>query len=282
MAIYLRPEANGVKVESTLLRFIHESPEYRRSLSMVYLANLPGEYIDERRIVEQHYSLRIHFARLGPQAFTPTMIREFEHFFGVPFRQSRVVGAFAALEALGLTAEELFRVWVPAEQVTRIHDQTVKRYRGLYIVNYDIPALLGRCCRDLDIFSMILRSTLPYSQIHDIVEQVIRALEQEAILPHPGIYSHVFHYSRGPFEQILDGCGYTCDARGEPIDPRQLSFFAYLLAQGCTGEDILAALRDPVRFFYTPYGVQEHNLVVYTAGDTFPEAARKFRSRVET
>ena len=281
VAIYLRPESNGVKVESTLLRFIHGSPEYRRSLGMVYLANLPGEMVDRRRIIENHYALRLHFARCGARAFTPTMIRGFEHFFGVRFAGARVLGAFEAMEVLGLTAEQLFQVWVPADQVIRLHDQTVKRYRGLYIVNYDIPALLARSCRDKDIFSMILRSTLPYSRLHDIVAQVVRALEQEDILPHPGIYTHVFHYSKGPFEQVLDAISYVCGPGGEPLEPRRLSFVAYLLAEGCREEDILEAIRRPIRFFHTPYGVQEHNLLVYTAGDTFPEAARKFRARLD-
>jgi len=127
---------------------------------------------------------------------------------------------------------------------------------------------------------MILRSALPYPQLQGIIEQVILALEAQGILPHPGIYSHVFHYSKGPFEQILDGSDYVCDGSGEPVDPRQLSFFAYLLERGFTAEEILAALRDPIAWFRTPYGAQEHHLFVYTDGDTFPEAARKFRSRI--
>ena len=281
VSVYLRPEANGVKVESTLLRFIHGSPEYRHSLGMVYLANLPGELVDQRRIIEKHYSLRLQFARCGGRSFTPTMIRGFEHFFGVRFEVSRVLGAFEAMEVLGLTPEQLFQVWVPADQVTRLHDQTVKRFRGLYIVNYDIPALLSRSCRDRDIFTMVLRSTLPYPRLHDIIAQAARALETEGILPHPGVYSHIFHYSKGPFEQLLDGISYVCDPQGNPVEPRRLSFLAYLLAEGCREEDVLEAIRRPIRFFRTPYGVQEHNLFVYTAGDSFREAAHKFRSRLD-
>jgi hypothetical protein len=130
---------------------------------------------------------------------------------------------------------------------------------------------------------MILRSFLPYSQFHTLIETISVALKEEGILTNPFLYSHVFHYSKGPFEQILDGIGYIYDQKNEHIDLAELSFFAYLLNAGCKREAILDAIRRPIMAFDVGEGLtEEHNLYVYTFEDSFEEASRKFQARVES
>ena len=80
IALYLRPESNGVLVESTIMRVITSG--YRQNTRMVYLANIPGDFVVARRVVERHYRLKIQFARSGKDAFTPQMQRRFERAFG--------------------------------------------------------------------------------------------------------------------------------------------------------------------------------------------------------
>ena len=53
--VYLRPETNGVLAESSLLRVIGNSSLYRERIELIYLANIPGEFIIENKIVEDHY-----------------------------------------------------------------------------------------------------------------------------------------------------------------------------------------------------------------------------------
>jgi hypothetical protein len=278
--IYLRPEANGVKVESTLLKVIRDDSLYKGSLKMVYLANIPGDFIVEKRVVEEHYALKIRFAREGRRAFTETMQKRFEGHFKVPFGEARVLGAFEAMKALDMSEEELIHIWVPLEQMTHIHGQSIKKYEEAYIVNYDIPALLLKNSPGTDIFSMILRSALPYSRFHEMIRTASLALKQEKILTNPKLYSHVFHYSKGPFEQILDSIGYVYIEGERHIDLSQICFFDYLLSGGSRKEEIIEAIRSPIMSFRTGAGDEERDLFTYTYEDSYAEASRKFESRI--
>ena len=281
IAIYLRPETNGVKVESTILGVIHKNAAYKKALQIVYLANLPGDFMVENRIIAEHYALNIHFAKKGKGAFTEGMILQFERYFDEKFDPASIIGPFEALELLGMTEEELFRIWVPVEDFTRINGQIVKKYADHYIVNYDIPALLQKNSTKTDVFSMILRSFLPYEEFHKLINSINGALEVEGIITNPVLYSHVFHYSKGPFEQILDGKGYIYTKEDQHIDLSELSFFSYLISNGCKREDILKAIDNPIlRFTVNGGKTEEHNLFVYTYNDSYEEALLKFRSRI--
>jgi hypothetical protein len=235
----------------------------------------------ENRIIEEHYALNIHFAKKGKGAFTEGMILQFERYFDEKFDSASIIGPFEALELLEMTEEELFRIWVPVEDFTRINGQIVKKYADHYIVNYDIPALLQKNSTRTDVFSMILRSFLPYEKFHKLINSINGALEVEGIITNPVLYSHVFHYSKGPFEQILDGKGYIYTKEDQHIDLSELSFFSYLISNGCKREDILKAIDNPIlRFTVNGGKTEEHNLFVYTYNDSYEEALLKFRSRI--
>ncbi len=279
VVLYLRPESNGVLTESTILRVIRDSPAYRDAFRMVYLANLPGDFIVERRIVEQHYALKLRLAREGKKAFTPTMVQAFQEHFHVPFHQARILGAFQALEELGLSARELFHIWVPTEEMATIHGQTVKRHGQVYVVNYDIPALLKRNSAATDVFAMVLRCTAAYRKIHEFIADAGKALNGVGILDNPRLYSHVFHYSKGPFEQVLDGLGYLYAPGGEPVPPQELSFLAYLLEHGAGKEEVLRVVREPIVQLRQDGTVREVNLFVATYEQSYSEALATF-SRV--
>ena len=155
----------------------------------------------------------------------------------------------------------------------------MKRYDGHFIVNYDIPALLHKNSAQTDIFSMIIRSFLPYPRFHGLINIINHALEEAEIVSEPGLYSHVFHYSKGPFEQILDGAGYVYEEGGRHLPPAQLSFFSYLLAAGIEEGEVFRALRDPIMRFRMKDGTeQERHLLEYTYEASFTEAVEKFRS----
>jgi hypothetical protein len=281
IAIYLRPEANGVRVESTILGVIHKNEAYKKALQIVYLANLPGDFMVKNHIVEEHYAVNIHFAREGKAAFTENMIHHFERFFHESFESAAVLGSFDSLEILGMTEEELFRVWVPDQDFARINGQSVKKFHDRYIVNYDIPALLQKNSGETDVFSMILRSFLPYEQFHGLINSINGALKEEGIITNPVLYSHVFHYSKGPFEQILDGKGYIYKEGDQHIDLSELSFFSYLISNDCEREEILDSISHPIMQFAVDGGsTEEHNLFVYTYNDTYEEALLKFKSKI--
>ncbi|MBN2352579.1 MAG: hypothetical protein JXD23_08420 [Spirochaetales bacterium] len=278
--LYLRPEVNGVLVESLLFR-VFKSQTYAQKFTVVYLANMTGDFVVKNRIIEQHYALKIMFARFGKAAFTRAMQGKFEEKFGVPFREAKIVPSFGADRLLGMSYEELFKLWVPPENYAVIFGQSVKRYGDWFIVNYDIPAILHKNSRRTDFAVMICRSLLTRREFHELVTEMQHRLVTEGAIPADRPLARTFHYSAGPFEQIQDGIGYLFDAGINHLPLPSISFAAYLMAHGIGKEAIMRAIRHPILRFRTPEGdTFEENLLSYTIDETYPGALEKFNQRV--
>jgi hypothetical protein len=281
VVLYLRPETNGVRTESCMLKVLHDDPASRPLYKLVYLANLPGEFIAANRIVEKRYALRERFARAGAAALTPTMIELLRAHFGETFDPAAVVGAYEALDRLGMSERELFEVWVDSGDFVRVHQQSVKLVRGLYVLNYDIPALLHRDSQATDVFTMILRCLAPYRGIRALIERMSAALADAGILSERRPQSRVFHYSTGPFMQILDGTCYVLDGSGKPVDAQALSFHASLAAAGVGPAEIRTAIDEPIMRFRTADGVVvERHLFDHTVDCSYTEARERLAARV--
>jgi hypothetical protein len=269
MVVYLRPETNGIQTESVLFR-VFKDPLWHSKVELVYLANVPGAFLLERGVVERHYAARVKFARQGAEAFTPAMRETFTRFFGVPFDRARVVGAFEALRLLGLDEEGLFRTWVPVYDLLDLEGQLVKRVSDdLFVVNYDIPALLTKHHAGTDVAAMVFRTELSYEEFKAAVDQIRQSLVREGLLDPDKPEHRVFHWSRGPFEQLLDARGYVYTVRDEPVEVADLAFGRFLLDKGETEESILAALNDPF--------ASGTNLFTATLFDTFEGAYSRLR-----
>jgi len=270
IVVYLRPETNGIQTESVLFR-VFKDPQWHGRVDLVYLANCPGAFLTDKGVIERHYSHRIRFARQGASAFTPAMRETFTRFFGVPFDRAQVVGAFEALGLLGMDEEALFRVWVPVYDLLDLEGQLVKRVGDdLFVVNYDIPALLTKHHEETDVAAMVFRTSLSYQDFKPAVAQIREALVREGLLDPDKPEHRVFHWSRGPFEQLLDAQGYVYTVRDEPVPLGELAFGRYLLDRGETEESILAALNDPF--------ASGRNLFTATLFDTFEGAHARFRA----
>lgn len=68
--VYLRPESNGILVESTIMKVIGLKAEVANKIKLIYLANLPGEFISKTRVIEKHYRLKLLFTKRG-KVFSP-------------------------------------------------------------------------------------------------------------------------------------------------------------------------------------------------------------------
>jgi hypothetical protein len=269
MVVYLRPETNGIQTESVLFR-VFKDPAWYSKVDLVYLANVPGAFLLERGVVERHYASRITFARHGAAAFTPAMKDSFTRFFGVPFDEANVVGAFDALALLNLDEEGVFQTWVPLRDLLEIEGQLVKRVsEDLFVVNYDIPALLTKHHDGTDVAAMVFRTELSYEEFKSAVEQIRRSLVKEGLLDPDKPENRVFHWSRGPFEQLLDAQGYVYNVSDEPVELSELAFGRFLLDKGETEESIRAALNDPF--------AAGRNLFTATLFSTFEEAYQRFK-----
>ena len=123
--VYLRPECNGVAVESALMKGVSKIPNWQKTVNLVYLANLPGDFLNEKGVVEEHYNTRIKFARKGKSLFTPYMEDVFSAFYKISFTDAKIIGAYSALSMLGLNEDELFKLWVDLDDSLIVNGQTV-------------------------------------------------------------------------------------------------------------------------------------------------------------
>ncbi len=252
--VYVRPETNSVQIESRLLRVVKRCPAYRNGLKLIYMANLPGEYMIRHRVIERHYSHTLFFAVHGAASFSEPMKREFEMRSGEPFSKERIIGGFEALSVLGMTPEGLFAVWVDEDAVITVAGQTLKFIDGYWIIGYDIPALMHKNTRNTDIAVMLFRTTLGYTYFSHLVSDMFSDIRGDGLVDTRMPRSRVFHYSRSPFEQLLDGTGYlVVDGHG-PAGIADLSFAQFAMSRGF-GLNVLAGiLSNPMIIWDRPDG----------------------------
>lgn len=270
--VYLRPETNGVLVESTLLRVIDKCRKDRDEVKLIYLANIPGDFILRNHIVERHYAQQFYFAVHGKNAFTGSMQKRVSAHFGVDWDQANIIGAFEALNILRTTPEELHSTWVPASDLLVVDGQSIKKIKGILVVNYDIPALLAKNTRSTDIAVMLFRCT-NYAYFEQLVHLMHDALVENGILGEKVPASRAFHYSKGPFEQLLDAIDYLYVSGSKPVPLEDLSFVRYAAARGFSLEDLLGVVRNPIGMFGNAGGeLTEDNIFVRTMDETYGEA----------
>jgi len=272
--VCLRPETNGVLVESIMLKAIRSDPEAKDRVSLAYLANLPGDFISGNRVIEEHYALKRSFAELGKAAFTPWMRSAFEARFDTSFENARITGAFEAMGILGLDADGLFRLWVPEDSFAVIHGQSIKKSGDLFIVNYDIPSLLHRNTAATDVAAMIFRTDLGYAGFGRLVRRMEGALLDAGVIKEGVPPSYVFHYSKGPLEQVLDAEGYLYDKDSSHTPMDQISFAAYLVERGIGLPALKRCLAHPI---VRSRGREEAYIFDLTLRDSYEAAYRKLR-----
>lgn len=246
---YLRPESNGVAVESTVLTVIRRCRAEGATIQLGYMANIPGSTIIRRRVVERHYATRLFFAVHGGAAFTPDMRRQFTEHYRQAFHPERVIGAFEALRRLSWHPEQLFDLWVDQAAVARIAGQVVKRYHDMFIVNYDLPALLHKNSVETDIAVMLFRADRGYELFFDLADTIRDALIAGGLLSKRLPISRAVHFSRSPFEQLLDARDYLLQPDGSPVEIEHTSFGRFLLQSGVPCNVIHGLVDHPICWF---------------------------------
>ena len=274
--VYLRPETNGVEVESTILRVVRNNPQYRNEIQLVYLANIPGDFIVRNKIIEDYLSCQLYFAVGGKDRFTEHMKNVFESYFRKSLNQAEVVSPFRAMELFSMTPDELFSLRVPMRDMLLINGQSIKKYQNVFIINYDIPGILHKNNNKTDIAAMVFRTTLKYSVIHNLIDDMGKALLKAGILHPKKPLSRIFHYSKGPFDQIKDAIGHLYRFGNEHVPISEISFAAYLIEKGFSETEILGTIRNPIIQIEARTGQRiENNLFSYTANDSFELAEKK-------
>ena len=265
--VYLRPECNGVAVESALMKGVSKIPNWQKTVNLVYLANLPGDFLNEKGVVEEHYNTRIKFARKGKSLFTPYMEDVFSAFYKISFTDARIIGAYSALSMLGLNEDELFKLWVDLNDMLIVNGQIVKKIGQYYVVNSDIPAILHKNNEKTDIAVMIFRTVLWGKDFYNVILKMTDVLLEKGILHSESQFSHVFHYSKGPFEQILDAVGFLYDSKGNHLPLDHISFFNFLLDKGLSAKEIDYFIRQPLFQFRMEDGRIEEKSIFQVTKD---------------
>ncbi len=273
--VYLRPEANGVLAESAILKVIERCSAYKKDLFLVYMANIPGDFIACHKLVEKHYAVKLVFAVRGGDAFTPEMRIAFERYFRERFDAAKPIGAFQAMDDLNLRAEELFSVRVPESEVLMVNGQSIKKVRGRYIVNYDIPALLHKNNAHTDIAVMLFRTRNGYHHFSELIREMKDAVVREGIIGPGQHFSRVFHYSKSPFEQALDARSHLFGSDGAFLGLEASSFAEYCMVRGLAAEQLHGLVDNPVCTFHTDDGPVEEHLSTFTEHDDYATALDK-------
>lgn len=273
--IFMRPDTNGALGEKAVLNAIHCCPEYStKHMQIAYLANIPSDTIIYRRICEQYYMLKMHFATLGGVLFTPAMRRACSEYFHTEFDPQRFVGAFPALELFSWSMEEMFNLRVDAQDILTLNGQTIKRYKGYFIVNYDIPALIHRYSLQYDIAVICVRMIgASYTYFASLADKMRKGLISEGVITPDSLFGRGFHYSRGPFDQLRDGAYFLVDEHGAPIPLEQLSFSRYLMERDVPLHTLQHLVENPVvTIADDDGGEQEVSIVDHTREYTYADA----------
>lgn len=279
--IYLRPETNGIAVEAILFGVIHNSELYRNGSNLVYLANLPGDFLTENEVIERHYSLKCKMAREGRACFTDAMISGFEKWYKVKWDDVKVISAYNALDQLGITSRELFELWVKDQDFYYIHGQSIKKIGDMYVINYDIPELLKKNRVDTDLAVMVLRTSLSNRDLTSLITDMEEALKDGGAIDPNTPPRRCFHYTKSPLEEILDGLGYLYNEKGEPKDLSSISFASYLMKKGLNEERIRYLVENPIVIMNEGGHEREVYLYDYLLGDSYDEAYEKISNIVK-
>lgn len=262
--LYLRPESNGVTIESLALKIINSIPEYKENLKLIYMANIPGEFIVEKHIVERHYRTKLIFATHGKKYFTPYMKSMFKKHFSVDTDDAKIMGAFEALRYFHMEPEELFSIWVPVDDILTVHGQTIKKYKDCYIVNYDIPALMHKNSRNTDIAVLMFRTSLKPKKLFELADNMQQKMYQAGFLKKGMALSRLIHMTKGPLEQILDARGYLYKEKDAQFGLEDISFGRFLLSTGMSTEEIMGMVNQPIVLYQDPadkkHTIKEGNL----------------------
>lgn len=278
--VYLRPETNGIIVESLLFGVIHENEAFRNGTTLVYLANLPGDFVSSRKVIERHYFLKCEMARKGKECFTPLMIQRFEKWYNVKWDDVNVISAYNALDILDISSKELFDIWVKDRDFFYVHGQSVKKVGNYYVVNYDIPELLKKNSASTDIAVMVFRTTLNNRDLTLLISKMEVALKEGGAINPDTPPRRCFHYSKSPLEEILDGLGYLYSDDGSSVLMESLSFVSYLISMGLEREYIYKLVYYPIVSIVENGIEKEVYLYDYLIGDSYEEAYEKISSIV--
>jgi hypothetical protein len=270
---YVRPESNRVVYESEIAKAI------KQRMEILYIANLNGRLFTEGGILRSHYASQFRFAedpRTELEAY-PEVAAAFEAHFGLPAGHADIRGSLQGLEDLGLSPERLFTSIVPDSDFLAAFGQTFKRIGGVFIVNYDLPALIARYRPDANVFVLCARRTTAgdsfYAELNrSIYEAIISRPDTPLLfgaelegLGWEAMVRRTYHVSTGRLMAMLDMSEFVFVEPTRRLDVAATPLGRALVeGQGLPAELLRAAKRrqlcrvappgkDPAALVYLPH-----------------------------
>lgn len=167
--ICVRPESNRLPYEAEILSVL------RARARVTYIANLNGRLFTEGGILHSRYASQFRFAR-DPRAFLelyPELALAFEEHFGLPVAEAPIRGSLGDLSEIGLSPEGLFATIVPDSDFLAVEGQTFKRIHGVFIVNYDLPAIARRYTPSANVFVALAEAEADSDDFYDDLNEAI-------------------------------------------------------------------------------------------------------------
>ncbi len=258
--VLLRPHTNTYKIESLLLSVFRKSPEYKKTIHIRYFANLPGKFILQSKMLQHHYETKLFFARNGKKAFSNEMKILFEKRYKEDFESAKIMGAFEAMEQLHLEENTLFNMKMNSKHYYKIAGQTInkissfKNRKPFYIINYEMPAVLLNTISTSNCAVILIRTTLNYKEFNKHVTAAFHLILKETNMRNNGVNEtetckRIFHYSKGPFEQLRDAFEFLYTIDKKKVSPKKFTFAKFLEEKGIPASTLYQLLRYPIGNF---------------------------------
>jgi len=125
---------------------------------------------------------------------------------------------------------------------------------------------------------------LSWKEFRGIVALMSEHLAESGVLGSETTPSRAFHYSKSPWEQLLDGVDYlwgvdVTDGGAED----DISFGAYMMNRGFTRQQLKDVIRRPLVIYRDEYGrTRERNMLELSSGMNYSEAENALLQVVRT
>lgn len=236
VVIYVRPQTNLLKYETAILTAVQKFGD------VTYLANINGRIFCRDFLVAQHYSTEYYFAVYAKKAIAqfPEMIDEFEKHFNVSFNDAKIISAFDAPHFLGITPDELFDIFTDERDFKLFYGQTIKRINGYYIVNYDLPSIMGCYTPESNIFVVAVQLHSLNLDLHELNYGLFESLKNNIATPIIDEHKYTqhewkekvkrtYHISKGHINAIFDMTDFIFVNENEHLKIEETPFGRYII-----------------------------------------------------
>jgi hypothetical protein len=249
---YVRPETNNVLYERAILAGL------RGHGKIIYCANIAGSVFLRDAILENHYPSQFRFARDPWRELEkfPEIRSRVEGYFHLPRPEARLLGAFEAVDALGVSEEDLLETIVPSADYLGCWGQSFKRLSGAIVVNPNLPAIIKRHAPPANVFSVVVcahnHDGVFFESVNESVFKEITSRSETPIIDGEKLDSLVwserirrtYHLSSNHLMAMFDMLDFVYTAEGPRLDPADTPLGRWLLQDRFANPEGLKALKS--------------------------------------